>query len=155
MISRTRDCSQDAKNIQEKNAIQERNEERNDDEEMINKRTREFKAFIHRESSNFERMKVEMTILHDENVASKIQNVLRRIDSALKRERERERARKRKREKTRKKTRERTRERERESSITVEREENLIFVVDEERQEQSREREPRDLSRSRVNHSVR
>ncbi len=57
---------------------------------MINKRIREFEASTHRESSNFKKMKAEMTILHNEDVASKIQNVLHRADSALERERGRE-----------------------------------------------------------------
>jgi hypothetical protein len=98
LIARTRDHSQDAKNIRKReNAIQEKNENR----EMIIKKTREFEAFIHRKSSNFERMKTEMTILHNEDVTSKIQNVLHRADSAFERERERERKRERERERER------------------------------------------------------
>ncbi len=128
LIARTRDRSQDAKNIREKNAIQERNE-------MINRRTREFEASIHRESSNFERVKAEMTILHNEDVASKIQNVLHRADSALERERERERGRGR--------GRERARERGQESTIAAEREEILISAVNEEERGRERSRERR------------
>ncbi len=111
LIARTRDRFQDAKNIREKeNAIQERNENR----EMINKRIREFEASIHRESSNFEKMKAEMTILHNEDVASKIQNVLHRADSAFGRERERERER----ERGRKRRREGRRRRDREQAAS-------------------------------------
>ncbi len=129
MIARTRDRSQDAKNIRERNAIQERNENR----EMINKRTREFEASIHRESSNFERMKAEMTIIYNEDVASKIQNVLHRADSAPERERGRGRERERERR--------RGRGRERESTIAAEREEALISAIDEEERGRKRERE--------------
>jgi hypothetical protein len=147
LIARTRDRSQDAKNIREKRiAIQEENERR----KMINRRTREIEAFTHRESSNFERVKAEMTIIHNEDVASKIQNVLHRADSASRRERERERER----------ARERARERRRVSIIAVEREENFISAVDESavdesavneeerRSERERERE-RERSRER------
>ncbi len=124
------------------NAIQERNKNR----EMINKRTRQFKSSTHRESSNFDRVKAEMTILYNKDVASKIQNVLHRADFALKRERERERKRRRERE------RKRAREREQESTIAVEREEILrsAVAVDEEERERERRRErSRDRERER------
>ncbi len=103
-------------------------EKKNVRERINNRRTREFEAFTYRESFNFERIKAEMIVLHNENVASKIQNVLHQANSVFERER---------------RERERARRRERELIIAAEREENLISAVDEEERERKRERERR------------
>ncbi len=131
MIARTRERSQNAKNIKVKI-----------------RKTREFETSTFRESSNFERIKAEMIILHNEDVASKIQNVLNRADSAFKRKRERKRAR----ERERKRKRERARAREFTVAVAVEKRENVIFEVDEKEskkreREQSRDRKQAVLSK--------
>ncbi len=85
MIARTRDRSQDANNVREE--INNRKDAKNIRGKINNRKTSEFEASTHREPSNFEKVKAEMIVLHDENVASKIQNVLHRADSTLERER--------------------------------------------------------------------
>ncbi len=124
LIARTRERSQDAKNIKDRNRVKIR-------------KTRNFKTSTLRESSNFERMKAEMIVLHDENVASKIQNVLHRVDSALERERERERKR------------ERERAREREFTVVVEKRQNVISQADEEESKEREREKERERSRDR------
>ncbi len=111
MIARTRNRSQDAKNITKRQAA--------------------FETSINRELSRFEHVKAETTILHNENVASEVENVLHRIDSALERERKLKRERER----------ERERERKRESIVAAEQRDNIISTVDEEERERDRNRE--------------
>jgi hypothetical protein len=118
MTARSRDRSSNAKNRRNQKTI---------------KRQQDFETFINREFSRFEYVKAKTIVLHKEDVASKITNVLRRADSASERERERR----------------RKRERERESSVAAEQRKILISAVEEERKrerrrERSRERERRD-----------
>ncbi len=120
LIARSRDRSQDAKNI--------------------NRRQTAFETSINRESSQFERVKMKIALNNQKEMTSKIENVIHRADSAFERERERERKQAR--------ARERARERGRVSTIAVEREENLISAVDEEERRRERKRE-RERSRER------
>jgi hypothetical protein len=122
MIARSRNRSQDAKNITRRQAA--------------------FEAFINREFSRFEHVKAKTIVLHNENVATKVENVIHRADSVSDRNRKRKRDRER--------DRERARRQERESTIAVqEKKENVISEVDEdELRERERKRE-RDRSRER------
>jgi hypothetical protein len=104
LIARSRDRSQDAENIIRRQAA--------------------FETSINREFSRFEHVKAKATILHNEDVASEVKNVLHRADSALGRRRRQE----------------RERERERESIVAAEQRENIISAVEEER-ERDRERD--------------
>jgi hypothetical protein len=78
-------------------------------------------------------VKAEATILHNENVASEVENVLHRADSAFERERRRE----------------RRRERERESIVAAEQRENIIPVMKEVMKEERRRDRRRDRERER------
>ncbi len=118
LIARSRDRSQNAKNINRRQAV--------------------FETSINREFFQFERVKMKTALNNQQEMTSKIKNVIHRADSVSKRERERERARKRR----------RARERRRASTIAVEKEENLISAVDEEERRRKRERE-RERERSR------
>ncbi len=71
MITKFRDRSQDAKNINKQQTI--------------------FETSTNRELSRFEHVKAKATILHNKNVASKMQNVLHRADSTFERKREQKR----------------------------------------------------------------
>ncbi len=122
LIARIRERSQDAENIRDRDKVKIR-------------KTRDFETSTLRESSNFERMKAKMIVLHDEDVASKIQNVLHRADSALERERERE--------------------REREFTVAVEKREDFISEVDEEESRRRKTERERDRSRDRERSSDR
>ncbi len=104
LIARTRNRSQDAKNIHKRQAV--------------------FETSTNREFSKFAHVKAKTTIFHDKIISSKIQNILHRADSALKRERRRE----------------RKRERERESIVVVEQRENLITLDEERERDKKRER---------------
>jgi hypothetical protein len=114
VTARSRDRSSNAKN--------RRNQK-------TTKKQQDFETSINRELSRFEHVKAKTTVFHNEDVASKITNVLRRADSASERERERRRERK----------------RERESTVAAEQREIFIPAVEEER---GRERE-RERSRGR------
>jgi hypothetical protein len=116
MTAKSRDRSSDAKNRRNQKTI---------------RRQQDFETSINREFSRFEHVKAKTTVLHNEDVASKITNVLRRADSASEREQERR------------------RERGRESTVAAEQREILISAVEEERgrereRERSRGRERRD-----------
>jgi hypothetical protein len=82
-------------------------------------------------------VKAETTILHNENVASEVKNVLHRADSAFERKRRRERRR------------ERERERRRESIVAAEQRENIISVMKEVVKEVMKEERRRDRERRR------
>ncbi len=119
MITRSRDRSQNAKNI--------------------NRRQTVFETSTNRESSRFEHVKAKATILHNENVVSKMQNVLHRADSAL--ERERGRRREQASEQASEQTSERaSRQASERASERVSREENVISTRERE-SERSRKRE--------------
>jgi hypothetical protein len=107
MTARSRDRSSNAKN------------RRNQNQKTI-KKQQDFETFINREFSRFEHVKTKTTIFHNKDVASKITNVLRRVNSVSERERKR--------------AREKARKRARKKIIAVEEKENVIF-------EEKRERE--------------
>ncbi len=65
--------------------------------EMLNRRKQAFQDFTTRESSQFERVEVEMTTIHDEIMNSKTALAVHRADSASGRRRGRERDRERER----------------------------------------------------------
>ncbi len=92
-MTRTRDRSQDAKNI--------------------NRREQVFEVFTSRVSSQFERVEMKTAIINNEEISTKIERIIRQTDSVSRRERERERSRDRKQEREREQRREREQERDR------------------------------------------
>ncbi len=134
LIARTRDRSQDAKNI--------------------NRRQAAFETFINREFSQFERVKMKIALNNQKEMTSKIQNVIHHADSASGRERGRKRERERVTEREREREQETGRERDRESAVAADQEdadqeEIVISAIEEERKrdkerERLRERERRD-----------
>ncbi len=122
MIARSRNRSQNAKNIIKRQAA--------------------FEAFINRKFSRFQHVKAKTIVLHNENVATKIENVIHRIDFASNRDQERKRDRER--------DRERAREQERESIIAVQEErKNVISEVDENELRKKKRERKRNRSRKR------
>jgi hypothetical protein len=123
MIARSRNRSQNAKNIIKRQAA--------------------FEVFINREFSRFEHVKAKTIVLHNENVAMKIENVIHRADSASDRDRERKRDRER--------DRKRAREQKRESTIAVqEKRENVISEVDEDELKKKKRTRTRSITRTKT-----
>ncbi len=92
-MTRIRDRSQDAKNI--------------------NKRKQIFKIFTSRVSSQFERIEMKIAIINNEEISMKIKRIIRQADSISRRERERKRSRDREQKRERKQERKRKQERDR------------------------------------------
>jgi hypothetical protein len=93
-MTKTRDCSQDAKNI--------------------NKRKQVFEVFTSRVSSQFERVEMKTAIFNNEKISMKVERVIQQTNSISRRERERERQQERDQESDRtRKTRDRKRDRDR------------------------------------------
>jgi septal ring factor EnvC (AmiA/AmiB activator) len=89
-MTRTRDRSQDAKNISRREQV--------------------FEVFTSRVSSQFERVEMKTAIINNEEISAKIERIIRQADSASKRERRRDRERERKQEREREQERDRTRD---------------------------------------------
>jgi hypothetical protein len=77
-MTRTRDRSQDAKNI--------------------SKRKHVFEVFTSRVSSQFQRVEIKIAIINNEEILTKIKRIIRQADSASRRERRRDREREQKQE---------------------------------------------------------
>ncbi len=92
-ITKTRNRSQDAKNI--------------------NKQEQVFEVFTSRISSQFERIEMKTAIINNEEISTKIERIIQQTNSVSKCERERERERSREREQEQEQERKRKRERER------------------------------------------
>ncbi len=99
-IARSRERSQKAKNKR-----QVKNENVKMKNEMINRRKQAFQDFITRESSQFERVQMKMTTIHDEMMNSNAALVVHRADSVSSRKRRRGRRRERSRERERRRER--------------------------------------------------
>ncbi len=126
-IARSRDHSQDAENKrrQLKNAKNVNIKMKNvkmkmKNVEMFNRREQAFQDSTARELSQFERVEMKMTTIHDEMIDSEIEHAVHRADSVSdrKRGRERERRRERKRRREQRERRERREQREREQAVS-------------------------------------
>jgi hypothetical protein len=108
-IARSRERSQRAKN---KRQVKNAKKNENVKNEMLNRRKQAFQDFTTRESSQFKRVEMKMTAIHDEMMNSKTAFAVHQVHSVSERERDRERERERERERDRER-----RDREREQAI--------------------------------------
>jgi uncharacterized membrane-anchored protein YhcB (DUF1043 family) len=93
-IAKSRERFQKAKNRKQmKNAKKNENVKN----KMLNKKKQVFQDFTTRESSQFERVEMKMTAIHDEMMNSKTALAVHRVDSVSERRRNRERKKERKR----------------------------------------------------------